>query len=130
MKKIFSILLIASSLFASYMAPMHVSGSQNVDSQKAYEMFKKGAKFIDVRPPRFLKEGKIKNAHHLYVGSFSKQKLNSIAKENENIIIYCNGQSCSLTAEAIVKAVDYGYKNIFYYRDGYPAWKHYKLPIE
>ena len=130
MKKIFSILLIASSLFASYMAPMHVSGSQNVDSQKAYEMFKKGAKFIDVRPSRFLKNGKIKNAYHLYVGSFSKQKLNSIAKENENIIIYCNGQSCSLTAEAIIKALDYGYKNIFYYRDGYPAWKYYKLPID
>ena len=130
MKKLFFILLSVSSLFANYKAPIHVSGSQLIDSQKAYEMFNKGAKFIGVRPDRFVKMGKIKNAYPLYVSLFSKQKLNSFAKENEDIIIYCNGQSCSLSAEAIVKAVDYGYKNIYYYRDGYPAWKHYKLPIE
>ena len=130
MKKIYFILLIASSLFANYIAPANVSGSQLIDSQEAYEMFQKGSKFIDVRPERFIKKGKIKNAYHLYSDSFSKQKLNSIAKVNENIVIYCNGQGCSLSAEAIVKAVKYGYTKIYYYRDGYPAWKYYKLPIE
>lgn len=130
MKKIYFILLIASLLFANYIAPANVSGSQLIDSQEAYEMFQKGSKFIDVRPERFIKKGKIKNAYHLYSDSFSKQKLNSIAKVNENIVIYCNGQGCSLSAEAIVKAVKYGYTKIYYYRDGYPAWKYYKLPIE
>lgn len=130
MKKIYFILLIASLLFANYIAPANVSGSQLIDSQEAYEMFQKGSKFIDVRPERFIKKGKIKNAYHLYSDSFSKQKLNSIAKVNENIVIYCNGQGCSLSAEAIVKAVKYGYTKIYYYRDGYPAWKYYKLPTE
>jgi rhodanese-related sulfurtransferase len=130
MKKIFYILLLVSSLFANYIAPMQVSGSQYIDSQKAYEMFQKGVKFIDVRPDRFVKEGKIQNAYHLYVDLFSKQKLNSIAKVNEDIVIYCNGQGCPLSAEAIVKAASYGYTHVYYYRDGYPAWKFYKLPTE
>ncbi len=130
MKIIFSILLMISTLFANYKAPMNVMGSQYIDSQKAYDMYKKGVKFIDVRPDRFLKNGKIKNAIHLYVDLFTKQKLNLIAKKDEPIVLYCNGQSCSLTAEAIIKAVKYGYSNLYYYRDGYPAWKYYKLPTE
>ncbi len=130
MKKIVFILLLVSSLFANYMAPMHVPGSQLIDSKKAYEMFNNGVKFIDVRPDRFVKNGKIKNAYHLYVGSFSKKNLNSIVKQNEDMVIYCNGQRCPLTAEAIEKAVEYGYTKIYYYRDGYPSWNHYKFPIE
>lgn len=130
MKKIFLILLVASSLFANYLAPMNVDGSQLIDSKKAYEMYQKGVKFIDVRPDRFIKGGIIKNAYHLYIDSFTKEKLNKIAKANEAIVIYCNGQGCSLSAEAIVKAVEYGYTNIYYYRDGYPAWNHYNLPSE
>jgi rhodanese-related sulfurtransferase len=130
MRNVLAILLIAGALFASYMAPERVPGAQTIDSETAYAMFQKNVKFIDVRPERFVLEGKVKNAYHLYVDEFSKQKLNAIAATKEEIVVYCNGLGCPLSAEAILKAVGYGYTKIYYYRDGYPAWKYYNLPVE
>ena len=130
MKSLLVVLFSITTLLANYIAPMSVAGSTYVDSEKAYMLYNKGVKFIDVRPARFLSQGKIKNAIHLYVGDFTKAKLLSLAKKSEEIVIYCNGQGCSLTPEAIIEVVKYGYTKVYYYRDGYPAWQYYKLPIE
>ena len=128
MKIIFTFLMMLTTLLANYQAPMSVKGSTHIDSQKAYQLFLQGVKFIDVRPVRFIKQGKIKNAYHLYEGDLTQKTLQKIAKTSEEIVIYCNGSGCSLSAEAILKAVSYGYKKVYYYRDGYPAWEYYKLP--
>lgn len=130
MKALFVILFSITALLANYIAPMDISGSKYIDSEQAYELYKKEVKFLDVRPARFLSQGKIKNAIHLYVGDFTKDNLQKIAKQNEEVVIYCNGRGCSLTPEAITKAINYGYKKIYYYRDGFPAWQFFKLPIE
>ncbi|MEA1914308.1 MAG: rhodanese-like domain-containing protein [Campylobacterota bacterium] len=122
--------LFIATLMASYKAPMEVKGSLTIDSKATYGLYNKGAKFLDVRPMRFVKDGKIKGAIHLYVGDFTKEKLLKIIKLDEEVVVYCNGQSCSLTAEAIIEMLKYGYTKIYYYRDGYPAWKYYQLPME
>ena len=62
MKALLIILLSITTLLANYLAPMNVAGSTYVDSEKAYSLYNKGVKFIDVRPARFLAQGKIKNA--------------------------------------------------------------------
>lgn len=130
MKTLLAILFSITTLLANYVAPMDVAGSTYVDSKKAYELFNNGVKFLDVRPAKFLSQGKIKNAIHFYVGDFTKESLQAKVKLNEEVVIYCNGVGCSLTPEAIIEAVNYGYKKVYYYRDGYPAWKYYKLPTD
>ncbi len=130
MKKIiFIMLFITSSLLASYQAPLKVQGSTTIDSKKAFELYNKGVKFLDVRPLRFLKSGKIKNSIHLYVDKMTKTKLEKIINKDEKFVIYCNGAGCPLSAKAIKLAVEYGYTKIYYYRDGIPAWDYYKFPI-
>jgi len=130
MKKILLAIIFITSLFASYEAPMNVNGAKTIDSRLAYDMYSKGVKFLDVRPIKFVKFGKIKGALHLYVDNFKKELLEQIVKKDEALVIYCNGRGCPLSSEAIVKLVQYGYTNLYYYRDGFPAWKYYKLPIQ
>ncbi len=132
MKKIIlSFLLTFSTLYAGYSAPMQVSGSTTIDSKAAYDLYNMKVLFIDVRPYDMVRnQGKIQGAYNLYVDDMTQERMSKVAKKDRPMIIYCNGAGCSLTAEAVVKLVKWGYVNIYYYRDGYPAWKHYKLPVE
>ena len=130
MKKLFIICIMSFGLFGSYTAPMRVEGSTYVDSKAAFELFNKGAKFLDVRPQGSISKGKIKNAIEMYVGHMSPQKIMLFVKKDEPVVVYCNGQQCSLTPEAIILMKKWGYTKLFYYRDGYPAWKYYNLPTQ
>jgi len=131
MKKLILVLaLFATTLFAGYQAPLNVKGAKTIESKEAFEMYNNGAKFLDVRPLRFLKSGKIKGTLHLYVDEMTKYKLSKLVKKDEAVIFYCNGAGCPLSAKALKLAVQYGYTKLYYYRDGIPAWKYYKLPIE
>ena len=117
-------------LFA-YTAPASVAGAVTIDSKMALDHFNKGTLFLDVRPEWMVKkQGKIKNAINIYVDNLSDKALIKYAKKDAPIVVYCNGTGCSLTHEAIEKLVGMGYTKLFYYRDGYPAWIYYKLPIE
>jgi rhodanese-related sulfurtransferase len=130
MKKVIFIFLCSTYLFSQYLAPKNVDGAITIDSKEAYNMFMKNDKFLDVRPIRFLSSGKIKNSLHLFVDEFTQEKIEKIVNKKENLIIYCNGQSCPLSSKAIIKLKSYGYTQLYYYRDGIPAWKYYKLPIQ
>ncbi|MCK5111409.1 MAG: rhodanese-like domain-containing protein [Arcobacteraceae bacterium] len=131
-KIIFSFILIVSSLWGGYKAPLNIKGSTTIDTKQAYELYNKKVMFIDVRPSWMVqKQGKIKGAFNYYVGDFNANGLKMIlSTKNIPVVIYCNGIGCSLSEEAIVKMAPLGYKNIYFYRDGYPAWKHYKLPTK
>ena len=130
MKKLFVICIMSLSLFGAYVAPMSVKGTTYVDSKATFELFQKGVKFLDVRPQGSISRGKIKGAIEMYVGSMSLQKIMLFVKKDEPVVVYCNGQHCSLTPEALILMKNWGYTKLYYYRDGYPAWKHYGLPIE
>lgn len=131
-KVIFTFILIASSLWGNYKAPLHIKGSITVDSQKAYELYNQKVLFLDVRPAWMVKkQGKIKGAINYYVRDITANGLKMLLPaKNTPVVIYCNGIGCSLSEETIVKIAPLGYKNIYFYRDGYPAWTYFKLPIE
>lgn len=125
-------ILMVSSLWGGYQAPLNIQGATTVNSEKAYELYNKKVLFLDVRPSWMAKkQGKIKGAINYYVGDFSSNGLKkTLSTKNTPVVIYCNGVGCSLSEEAIVKMLLLEYKNIYFYRDGYPAWKHYRLPIQ
>lgn len=132
-KLLLIILLTITSLFgAKYTAPMQIDGAITIDSKRAYNMFLKNTIFIDVRPQWMVQQQqKIKNAVNYYVRDITRDGLAKIIPTKKTpFIIYCNGIGCALSEEAIRKIVPYGYKNIYFYRDGYPAWRYFKLPIE
>ncbi len=132
MKKILILLLLVYSvLFAEYTAPMQMKGATAVDSKQAYALYEEGKLFLDVRPYNMVKQqGKIKGAANIYVDHLNEKELSKLMGKNTPVIVYCNGVGCSLTPEAIVMMVNWGYTKVYYYRDGYPAWKYYGLPLQ
>lgn len=132
MKKIILTILSVVTLLSAYTAPMEIPGAATVDSRVAFEIQQKGILFLDVRPAWMVaKEGKIKGAVNLHAEKITKESAASVIRTLDTpVVVYCNGEGCSLSEEAIKSLLELGYKHLYFYRDGYPAWTYFRLPTE
>jgi rhodanese-related sulfurtransferase len=133
--KIFTPLLVAllawSPLQAKEAAPMSVAGTTTVSAAEAKKLFDAGAVFVDVRGEADYEAGRIPGAKHIAVkGKLSEEALLAAVKKDQTVVMYCNGQKCGLSAEACGKAVSWGFKNVKYFRDGFPGWQKAGHPVE
>jgi len=116
---------------AEKISPKFIEGAKTVDVKKAKELFDKGALFVDVRSLKAWNEGRIPDSVLLDLKKgFDKNSLGEVAKKDEPIVIYCNGHKCLRSSKASQKAVAWGYKNVYYFRDGLPSWRSAGYPIE
>lgn len=123
----------ASSVHAAggKVSPMSVDGAKTVTAAEAKGLFDKGSIFLDVRSDKDWGAGRIPDAIHIEL----KKKLNEESmgkqiKKGDVVVIYCNGASCLRSSKASVKAVGWGYSKVYYFRDGFPAWKSAGYPVE
>lgn len=125
------LLSINTIALAGDVSPKTVDGATTVDTAQARELFDNEALFVDVRKNSDWDAGRIPGAVHLELKKvFSEETLSAEAKKDEQIVIYCNGESCMRSSEGSVKAVGWGFSKIHYYRDGFPAWKAAANPVE
>ncbi len=134
-KKSLLILPLIAALFAGSavhaVSPTEVEGATTVDATKAKQLFDQGVPFVDVRSANSYNDGYIPGAVHLnWAGGFSKAKLAKVAKKKREVVIYCDGYRCNRSSYACKKAVSWGYKKVYYFRDGYPGWKAAGYPVE
>ncbi len=123
--------VIASVHSAGKVSPMSVDGAKTVTATEAKALFDKGSIFLDVRSDKDWGAGRIPDAMHIEL----KKKLNEASmgkeiKKNDAVVIYCNGESCMRSSKASAKAVGWGYSKVYYFRDGFPAWKTAGYPVE
>ena len=112
-------------------SPESVAGATTVDASKAKELFDKGVLFVDVRSDKDWAAGRIPDAVHIELKKvYSEDTLGKEAKKADAVVLYCNGHSCHRSSKASAKAVAWGYSNIYYFRDGFPAWKSAGYPVE
>lgn len=132
----FSLILLTlqtiTVVMAEDAAPLHVSGAITVDTVTANMLHVKGYPFVDVRGIKHFSNGHIPGAYHLAIHSedFTIENLNAIAKKNQPVIFYCNGIHCMGSSIASQKAVEWGWTQVAYYREGIPQWKEQGLAIE
>ena len=62
--------------------------------------------------------------------SFTEEALNAVIKHDEAVVIYCHGSRCLRSSKAVKMAVSWGFTNIYYFRDGFPAWKNAGHPFD
>jgi len=125
------LVVLASPSFAAGVSPMDVAGSKSVTTAQAKELFDKGVLFLDVRKNSDWDAGRVPEAEHLELKKvFTEDSFAKIAKKGDPVVIYCNGEKCLRSSAACAKAVTWGYTNLYYYRDGYPAWKAAGYPTE
>ncbi len=112
-------------------SPTSVDGATTIDTAKARELFDREVTFVDTRKDSDWEAGRIPGAIHLDVKkTLSPETLEAEVKKDEPVVFYCNGKSCMRSSKASAKAVSWGWSKVYYYRDGFPAWKAAGNPIE
>ena len=112
-------------------SPLTIEGAQTIDAATAKALFESGALFIDVRLAKDWEAGHIPGAEHLELyEQFLRKNLRALVAPDEPIVFYCNGPKCMRSARAASMAVIWGYRQVYYFRGGYPAWQAAGFPIE
>jgi rhodanese-related sulfurtransferase len=124
-------LLICPVAYSAGVSLQTIPGAVTVDATKAKQLFDQGALFLDVRRDSDWDNGRIPDALHLELKKvFSKESLSEEAAMNDPIVIYCNGEKCLRSSKATALAVKWGFKKLYFFRDGFPAWKQASFPVE
>ncbi len=119
----------ASELVES--TPEKVAGATTVDAAQAKKLFDQEALFVDLRKENMWNSGRVPGAIWLDMKTaFNQEALEAEAKKDEVLVFYCSGVRCPRSAKACVKALEWGYTKVNYFRGGFPAWKNAGYPIE
>ena len=120
-----------SPAISADISPMEIPGVKTVNAAQAKELFDKGVMFLDVRKDSDWDAGRVPEAEHLdSKKKFTEASFSQIAKKDQEVVIYCNGEKCLRSSVASAKAVKWGYTKLSYFRDGFPAWKAAGYPTE
>ncbi len=120
----------------SYISPVSVTGVTTVDSAKAYELWKSRAWFVDPRKPSQFEVSRIPGALNIeYDPGMPDQQLTPASLEAEvpkadPVVFYCNAEKCDRSSWGAALAVEWGWEQVYYYRDGIPAWTKAGYPVE
>ena len=89
------------------------------------------AVFIDARDNSDFIEGHIKNSINVPYdpdGDYDTNLIDSLYSLGKPIVSYCSGEGCSLSADLSYYLYGLGFMSIFYFEEGYPAWKDLNYP--
>lgn len=119
---------------SNYVSPTSVNGAITVDAAKAHEQWQQRAWFIDPRKPAQYESGRIPGAISIEYDPDPKQSsglsdqllteatLSAEVPKGEPVVFYCNAKGCDRSSWAAALAVEWGWKKVYYFREGIPAW--------
>lgn len=113
-------------------APPSIPGAVTVSAEEAAELIlaRQGLVVIDARMNDEYAKGHIEGAINLLNTSMRPEDLRVIAPDKMiSIMIYCNGVRCLRSSDAVQKAMEWGYKNVYWFRGGWNEWTEKGLPV-
>ena len=114
-----------------YVSPEAVPGATTIDTAQAKSLFDRGAIFIDVRSDADWEAGRIPGAVHLELDKvFTEASLGTVARPDQEVVMYCNGTKCPRSSTAAAAAAKWGISRVYYYRLGFPDWQAAGYPVE
>lgn len=86
---------------------------------------------VDARIAPEYKEGHIPTAISVPYPVMDQHRKEFPRDMNYLIVFYCNGwPNCKKSHDACIKAVEWGYKNVHWFRSGIPVWQSRGYPTE
>lgn len=118
------------------------AGVKLVEAKEVQDLQAKGAIVVDTRRASEYAEGTLKGALNVpydpeksakdanFDPAQDKFDLAKFPDKNKAIVTFCNSGTCWKSYKAAVVLAKNGYKNVYWYRSGFPDWKARKLPTE
>lgn len=113
-------------------APDSIPGSIVVTAEEVAELIlsKPDLLIIDSRKKSEFSKGHIEGSINLLNTDMTQTEMERISPDKTTaIVFYCNGTRCLRSSDAIHKAMEWGYKNIFWFRGGWKEWSDKRLPV-
>lgn len=122
--------------------PTTLPGARVVDVKEVVQLREKGVLVVDARNTEEYFAGRVPGAVWIPYNEISAKEVGFDPKEDTfdlarlppnkdaQIVLYCDGTPCWKSYKAAHAAVAQGYRNILWFRGGFPAWKAAGLPIE
>lgn len=115
------------------LAPLEIEGATTVDADGVIELIERHPTLVilDNRNQVDFDAGRIEGAVRLIDTDINGEAdLAAVVPTKDTpILFYCNGLRCGRAANAVVKAVSYGYGNVYYYALGMEEWREKSLPL-
>ena len=103
-------------------APEKLSNYDEVAALVAQGPEKGGYTLIDSRPLPRVQEGTIPTAINLPYPAWDKFVDRLPQDKARRVIFFCQGVTCMMSPNSLLKAEALGYTNVRVYREGYPEW--------
>jgi len=122
--------------------PTTLPGAQIISAAEAKALIAKGIPVYDVRVEEEYHTAHVPGALSVpYKEGSAKEvgfdqaddqfALNKLPKDkNAPFMMYCDGTICWKSYKSAVMAIEAGWKNVYWFRGGFPEWKEAGLPIE
>jgi rhodanese-related sulfurtransferase len=113
-------------------APDSIPGAVIVSAEQVIELIlaKPELVIIDSRKKSEFTKGHIESAVNLLNTSLRQDDLQAACPDKSTpIVFYCNGTRCLRSSDAVRKAMDWGYQNVFWFRGGWKEWTDKRLPV-
>jgi len=108
-----------------------VEGTTKIDVGTAKALHARNVVFIDVRESVEFGPGHIPSAVNLEMTTgLSNESLSRLIGKNDEVVFSCFGKYCPYAAYACAKAVLWGFRHVYYFAEGFPAWKDAGYPVE
>lgn len=113
-------------------APLEIDGAKTVSLTEAKTLYEEGAVFIDVRGRSDWSLGHVEGAVHLDFNAdeFAVLYLSEDLDRSTPIVFYTSSALNIRGAMASFFASNWGYSNVYYFRDGYYSWMAADYPVE
>lgn len=107
-------------------------GIKVVDISKAKSLYDKKCHIYDAREKRHYAKKRIKGAQPVYFDvSKAEYIVIHLPKDKEEpLLFYCYGESCANSYEAALAVRQLGYKNVYWFLNGFEEWEAKGYPVE
>ena len=113
-------------------APETIPGAVIVSAEEVVELILSRPELviIDARKKVEYAKGHIEGAINLLNTDMQAEDLAVLVPEKTSpIVFYCNGIRCLRSSDGAKKAMEWGYRNVFWFRGGWKEWTDKRLPV-
>lgn len=127
-----TLLVSAAAVADKPVAPLAIAGATNLTTEQLVAKLQSTPELviIDARRNEEYAKGHIEGAHILLDTDMTPPLLARLVRSKDTpVVFYCNGERCMRSTNAAQKAIDWGYRQVFWFRGGWQEWTEKAMPV-